>query len=197
MLAYLTWHRPAVGVDAAAYEHALERFHRSLAHRPPSGFHGSAAFRMPVVPWLEGGLDGGDGPGYEDWYLLEDWSAVGVIEEAAVAAAHTSAHAGIAALAGGETAAIYRLLEGSAQPRLAEVAVWVSSAPGPLRPSLSALLGDGMDPASDGLWRRCLALGPAPEYCLLARETPPGVSADRLPSGWSARTVGRHSLWDV
>jgi hypothetical protein len=198
MLAYLTWHRPAEGVDAAAYEHALERFHRSLAHRPPSGFRGSAAFRLADVPWLVTDSVEHDGEaGYEDWYLLDDWSAVGVLEEAAVAAGHTTAHAGIAALAGGETAAIYRFVEGNAQPGPAQVAVWVSSAPGPLRPSLSALLGDGMDPASDGLWRRCLALGPAPEYCLLARETPPGVSAERLPSGWSARAIARHALWDV
>ncbi len=197
MLAYLTWHRPAERVDAPVYERALERFHRSLAHRPPSGFRGSASFRLPIVPWLTtGSPDGAEGPGYEDWYLIEDWAAVGVLEEAAVAAGHTSAHEGIAALAGGETAAIYRLVEGAAQLRGAETAVWVSSAPNPLRPSLPALLGDGMDPASDGLWRRCLGLGPAPEYCLLARETPLGVSGGRLPSGWHARTVGRQPVWD-
>ena len=54
-------------------------------------------------------------------------------------------------------------------------------------PSLGALLGDGMDPERDGLWRRWLGLGPAPEYCLLAAEAPAGVGAGRLPTGWTAR----------
>ncbi|MEA2141432.1 MAG: ketol-acid reductoisomerase, partial [Solirubrobacteraceae bacterium] len=46
MLAYLSWHRAAAGVAQDAYEQALERFHRSLAHRPPSGFRSSAAMRQ-------------------------------------------------------------------------------------------------------------------------------------------------------
>ena len=52
MLAYIAWHRPAPDVDPAAYEHAIERFHSSLAHRPPSGFDGSVAFRAAELPWL-------------------------------------------------------------------------------------------------------------------------------------------------
>ena len=52
MLAYLFWHRPAAQVEQAAYEQALERFHRSLAHQPPSGFRGSACLRLDELPWL-------------------------------------------------------------------------------------------------------------------------------------------------
>lgn len=197
MLAYLSWHRPAPEVDPAAYEQALERFHRSLAHRPPSGFRSSAAFALAELPWLPGTGEAyftGDSGGYEDWYLLDDWAAVGVLEEAAVSHGHVTAHHKVAALAGAATGAVYRLIEGRA--RLGETtAVWVTRSPGHEHPSLAALLGDGMDPLHGSLWRRCLGLGPAPEFCLLAYEAPSGVAPSRLPSGWSAQVLARRVIW--
>jgi hypothetical protein len=197
MLAYLSWHRAAAGVEQSAYEQTLERFHRSLAHRPPSGFRGSAALRLQELPWLEPAPGAEPGaPGYEDWYLLDDWAAVGVLEEAAVARGHETAHHAIAARAGAATGSIYRLVEGSAHPAGAAVAVWVARKAGHDSPSLGALLGDGMDPRRDGLWRRCLGLGPAPEHCLLGAEAPAGVAASRLPSGWIAQEIGREAIWD-
>jgi hypothetical protein len=212
MLAYLSWHRAAAGVEQATYERALERFHRSLAHRPPSGYRGSTAFRVAELPWLASNAgEGGDGgqagrpaagkgarperAGYEDWYLLDDWAAVGVLEEAAVSRGHLTAHDRVAALAGTATGSVYRLIEGSARLDRAGVAVWVSRPPGHEHPSLAALLGDGMEPDRGGLWRRCLGLGPAPEFCLLAAEAPPGVAPSRLPAGWSAITSARDVLW--
>jgi hypothetical protein len=208
VLAYISWHRPVPTVESSAYERALEQFHRSLAHRPPCGFQGSAAFRAPELPWLaaagevaaggevEGG-HGASGEGYEDWYLLEDWAAVGVLEEAAVSHGHASLHEHVASRAGVSSGAVYRLIEGhAAQLADARVAVWVTRSPGRERPSLEALLGDGMDPASGCVWRRCLGLGPAPEYCVLAAEASAGVAAERLPKGWQARTYAREALWD-
>jgi hypothetical protein len=197
VLAYISWHRPALGVDRAAYEQALKRFHGSLAHRPPSGFAGSVAFRMAEPPWLWAVTDPcEDGPGYEDWYLVDSWSAVGVLEEAAISRGHLTAHDGIASKAGASAGAVYRLSEGHARPGDAGVSVWVSRSRGHEKPSLEALLGDGMDSATAGLWRRCLGLGPAPEYCLLASEPPAGVSEARLPAGWRAKVSEREILWN-
>jgi hypothetical protein len=196
VLAYLSWHRAAAGVQPETYEQALEHFHRSLAHRPPGGFRGSAALRLGELPWLA--PVAGAAPsasGYEDWYLLDDWSAVGVLEEAAVARGHETAHRTIAARAGAATSSVYRLIEGSPRPSATDVAVWVAHEPGHDRDSPAALLGDGMDPTRDGLWRRCLGLGPAPEYCLLAAEPPAGVATSRLPRGWAARSVTREIVW--
>ena len=216
MLAYVSWHLPAPAVRAAAFEQALERFHRSLAHRPPSGFRGSAAFRARGLPWL--GHDVGAGPAsegagpasegagsasgdagsvstYEDWYLVDGWSAVGVLEEAAVARGHQSSHAAVAAMTSVSKGAIYRLIEGLPRLERAPLAVWVKRSPGHAPVTLEDLLADGMAGDEAGLWRRCLGLGPAPEYCLLAVEAPAGVSPSRLPAGWRAMAISRELLW--
>jgi hypothetical protein len=211
MLAYVSWHRPAAGVDRGAYEQALERFHRSLAHRPPSGFRGSTAFRAGRLPWLGSApAEAADpsslataadrGGDYEDWYLLDGWSAVGVIEEAAVAQGHASAHEAISQLAGPATSSVYRLGEGHARLGDTCLSVWVSRARGHAGPTIADLLGDGMDRASGGMWRRCLGLGPAPEYCVLACEESSvsdlrGVAESRLPAGWEATVCPREVLW--
>ncbi len=197
MLAYVSWHRPAPTVDAEAYERALEQFHRSLAHSPPSGFRGSAMFRAPELPWLASrDAPASDAGAYEDWYLIDDWSALGVLEEAAVSHGHVTAHDRIASLSGVATGGVYRFLEGHAGLSEAQTAVWVARSHGHEHPSLSALLGDGMDPAVDGLWRRCLGLGPAPEFCLLGSEAAAGVAPARLPAGWSATILERRALWN-
>ncbi len=218
MLAYVYWHRPGAyaGRDAS-YERTLERFHRSLAHVRPSGFHHSSASWVPHLPWEEpdGTREGSDlhepdkgeppAGAYEDWHLLDGWSSLGVLEEAAVSRGHLGAHEAIADLAGSLTASVYRLIEGQAQ-LAGGSCIWVGPVDGPApkgtkraSPTLASLLGDGMEPASDGLWRRCLRLGPAPEYCLQRRlpgPPTPGVAPDRLPSGWRARSVPREVLFD-
>ncbi len=188
MLAYVFWHRPGEGIDREVYEQAAERFHRSLAHTPPAGLRGSAIYRVAELPWLEGGA------GYEDWYLLDDFTAVGVLNEAAVAHGHRTAHDEIARRFGAGAGGMYGLLEGHPDLDCTQV-VWVSRPPGSRRGALSELLGDGMDPEHASLWRRQLVLGPAPEYCLLASEPPAGVAPTRLPEGWRALTFKRELLW--
>jgi hypothetical protein len=196
MLAYITWHRPSPDVERAAYERALERFHGSLAHRPPSGFAGSATFIAAELPWLGSvGAEPGSSGGYEDWYLVDSWSAIGVLEEAAVSRGHFTAHDAVAAKAAVSTGAIYRLSEGHARLGEVRLSVWVARGHGHEPPTIAALLGDGMDPATAGLWQRCIGLGPAPEHCLLATERPAGVADTRLPAGWSATVSDREVLW--
>jgi hypothetical protein len=154
---------------------------------------GSATFRVPAAPWL-------DGEGYEDWYLVEDFTALGVLNEAAVGRGHRTPHdraaRGIADGAGG----LYSLVEGergltAGAPGSPSPATWVARPPGSPERRLGELLGDGMDPRCASLWRRLLVLGPAPEYCLLAPEASAGVAGTRLPDGWSARTVERELLY--
>jgi hypothetical protein len=195
VLAYVAWHRPDARADVAAYEHALERFHHSLARVPPSGFCGSSAFRIAGMPW-HADTAPDEQPGYEDWYVVEGWSALGVLEEAAVAHGHVSRHDALAALAEQAVGAVYRLSEGHPRLELARVGVWVAPARGHVPVTIADLLGDGMDREAAALWRRCLGLGPAPEYCLLAPEVPAGVAPARLPPGWTAHAQERHAVWE-
>ncbi len=134
--------------------------------------------------------------GYEDWYLVEDFAALGVLDEAAVARGHAPRTTRPPRWPAWEPAAVYRLLEGSAEPGARpDGGLGRAGRAATSGPRSRELLGDGMDPERDGLWRRCLVLGPAPEYCLLAGEPPAGVAPSRLPQGWTATTLAREVLW--
>jgi hypothetical protein len=222
VLAYVFWHRPLDGGAVAAYERAEIAFHRSLAHARPAGLRGTAVFRVAELPWLASplpvaplavapstvapsavapsGQPGTGGAGYEDWYLVEDYAALGVLNEAAVGRGHRSVHDDLARRFGSGAGGLYGLIEGELAPGLdsigaASIAVWVARAPGTERRALGELLGDGMDPGQASLWRRQLVLGPAPEFCLLASEPSAGVAPTRLPTGWTARVLARETLW--
>jgi hypothetical protein len=198
MLAYVFWHRPLDEATLEAYEHAGIAFHRSLAHAPPTGFRGSATFRVAGLEWFEG-------RGYEDWYFVEDYTALGVLNVAAVGHGHRTAHDGIAHRFGAGAGGLYGLIEGHppVEPGAfgeESAAVWVARAPGIERRGLGDLLGDGMDARHASLWRRQLVFGPAPEFCLLSGDRaklglPAGMAPSRLPAGWSASVFERESLW--
>jgi hypothetical protein len=191
VLAYVFWHTPAAGADVEDYEQAQLAFHRSLARSRPVGMTGSLLSRVGEVPWL-------DGAAYEDWYLLEDYAALGVLNQAAVGRGHRTAHDRAAHRVGAGTAAIFALLDGAASPAaLARrgLSVWVDRPFGSQPPALAEMLADGSDAACASLWRRQLVLGPAPELCLLCDEAPGGVAAARLPAGWSAQSVARTTIW--
>lgn len=190
MIAYIFWHKPRDGVDRAAYQQAAVRFHRSLRRAPPAGFRRSALLNAGGAPWLHG--EGW----YEDWYLLDDFCALGVLNEGAVAAGHRSVHDSIARLYGGGAGGVYRLLEGARTSLPLRDAIWVSRPAGAAAPALGDMLGDGMDFERASLWRRQLVLGPAPEYCLLSEQPPAGVSASRLPSGWQASALEREVIFE-
>jgi hypothetical protein len=167
---------------------------------------GSAVFRVAELPWLAPAADGDEGQqqggaaGYEDWYLVEDYTALGILNEAAVAHGHRTVHDELARRFGAGAGGLYGLVEGELTPGLdsigaASIAIWVARRPGTGRLGLGELLGDGMDPARASLWRRQLVFGPAPEFCLLAREVPAGAAPARLPAGWSACTLAREAIW--
>lgn len=189
MIAYVFWHRAREGVDAQAYERAAERFHRSLAHVPPVGFRGSVLLRIGSAPWLEG--EGW----YEDWHLLHDFAALGVLNEAAVSAGHRGAHDGIARLYERGHGAVYKLIEGSSTCITLPLAVWVGRPAGAAALPLGEMLGDGAEPQRACLWRRALVLGPAPEYCVIADEAPKGAAMTRLPHGWETSVSRRDVIF--
>jgi hypothetical protein len=152
------------------------------------------------APAAGAGRESGREPGYEDWYLVEDFTALGILNEAAVGHGHRTVHDDVARRFGSGAGGLYGLIEGELGPGVdsigeSSVAVWVARTPGTERRALGELLGDGMRPDHASLWRRQLVFGPAPEFCLLASEPPPGVAPARLPVGWSATALAREALW--
>jgi hypothetical protein len=144
MLAYVFWHRPKGGVEPVAYEHAQRSFHAAI--EAPS-----ACFRLAKLPFASDG-------GYEDWYLVENWSDLGCLNEVAVDAIRRTDHDRAASMAADSWGAVYALVRGAAaiptgaewldKPRDASSERFIASLP------------------NTTVWRRQLVLGPAPEFCL-------------------------------
>jgi hypothetical protein len=167
VLAYVFWHWPRAEFDLDRYVEALLAFHRSLRDDPPPGLRGSRVRELSGAPWVNGGR------GLEDWYLVDDWAALGALEQAAVSGRRRLPHDGAARLALGGAGGVYgRLREEEAAAADAPDAVtWFGKPAGVPYPAFLA----GAPPGE--LWQRKLVLGPAPEFCLTGRAAPPGAEA--------------------
>ena len=151
MLAYVFWHHPRDGVDAAAYVASLTAFHERIG--VPSWF---AALERP--PWSE------DAGWYEDWYLVEEWNGLGRLNEAAVTGSRRAPHDAAAALVADGIAGVYALVGGRPEPP--EWAAWVAKPRGTGYADFEEeLVGVG---AAGSVWKRQMTLGPTPEFVVLA-----------------------------
>jgi hypothetical protein len=163
VIAYVFWHR--AGTETGGYEAGLTAFHEALRAHPPAGFVGSRAFRLDAAPWLPG-----DGPVYEDWYLVADWAAMGTLNEGAVSGARSRPHDAVAAQAREGTAGVYAPLHGG-EPAAGEVS-WVAKPAGMSYADFHAELG--------AAWQRQMVLGPTPEYVVESADVPwPAVRVTR------------------
>jgi hypothetical protein len=130
-----------------------------------------------------------------------------VLNGAATGRGHRTSHDEVAVRSREGAGGLYALLEGEPDAQAlagASVAVWITpqlhgasrrrTAAG-VEDGVAELLGDGMDGARASLWRRQLVLGPAPEFCAVGAEVPPGASSARLPRGWRSTTLQREVLW--
>jgi hypothetical protein len=180
MLAYLFWHEPSPGVDPDRYVALLRTFHAALRAAPPPSFVRSWSVRLEQAPW-----DGGPAQPFEDWYLVEDWAALGTLNDAAVRAPRGQAHDAIAALATNGRGGLYALQHGTLDGSPAW-AGWVAKPPGAPYAEFEPALRAAVDPAGGAVLRRQMVLGPAPEYAVLAQRAP------ELP--WPARATGPHAV---
>jgi hypothetical protein len=172
VLAYVFWHVPASGVSAADYEARLGAFHGSLRAGEPEWLGLTATFALAAVPWL------GSVAGYEDWYLVADFAALGTLNAAAVSGARKPPHDAAAAAAARGVAGIMGHVAGPLLPAGVAWAAWLDKPAGMAYADFHAELADAIGPAA-AAWQRQMTLGPATEYCVLA-------AAER-PLPWPAR----------
>jgi hypothetical protein len=186
VLAYVFWHWPAPSVDTAGYERAHLAFQDALAHAHLPGFQASVACRVEGAEWLPGLATA-----YEDWYLVHDFTALGLLNEGAVAGACRVPHDDVARVAAGGTAGLYRLVDGGAEAPVQPFAVWFPKPAGMSYAAFSGVMATWTDRAGVSLWQRQMTLGPTPEFCLLSPEAP----ALALPGLAESIAVRRRVIW--
>jgi hypothetical protein len=176
MLAYVFWHVPAASVAPASYEALLAAFHAPLRRR----FERTATFALRAIPWLEGAA------GYEDWYLVDDFAALGTLNSVAVSGARKPPHDAAAAAVRAGAAGVMGHVAGPLLPSRPGWAAWLAKPPGVAYADFHAQLAAALGDAASA-WQRQMVLGPASEYCVLAeteRELP--WPAERA---WELRAV--------
>jgi hypothetical protein len=160
LLAYFFWHQPAADQPLEDYEQALIAFHRRLRDVAVPGLVASGSARVEGLPWMAG-------DGYEDWYAVVDYGALGVLNDAAVDAAHTDAHDLVAFAAGFGAGGLYALERGTIDAP-AGYCVWLTKARGVTYPDFREQVAAQTAGETITLWRRQMVLGPAPEFRVTA-----------------------------
>jgi hypothetical protein len=159
VLAYVFWHLPAT--DAGRYEEQLAAFHAALRADRPGWLGPTTTVGVDALPWL------GGAPGYEDWYAVADFAALGTLNEAAVTGARKPPHDAAAASAGPGTAGVMGHVAGARLEAAPDWAAWLDKPSGVAYEDFHAELAAALAPGA-GAWMRQMVLGPAPEYCVLA-----------------------------
>ena len=176
ILAYVFFHAPGAAVAPATYEAGLTAFHRSLGTDPPEGFRASASYRIARLPWEPAPFSAAV---YADWYVVRDWASLGRLNAAAVRPPHGTPHDGVAALSQHGLGGLYALQRGTVDLAAPRFERWSSKPAGVPSDAFAAGLLPGPGPEA-AVWRRLLALGPAPEFCRRSVVRPESREGDRI-----------------
>ncbi|BBL47458.1 hypothetical protein [Metallosphaera sedula] len=158
MEAYVFWHRRDPRVEREEYEKYLVRFHESFHRVKVHGFLFSTSYRVSGVTWMP------PGDVYEDWYFIEDSGALDRLIEA-VERDTRSVHDEVASLSLEGKGTLLALKAGQFIKQRRDVVTWFPKPRGvPYEKFYASLQIKG------SLWRRLLALGPSPEFCMVNLE---------------------------
>jgi hypothetical protein len=179
VLAYVFWHVRDAAVGAEEYEARMAAFHAALHAERPAGLGLTATVGLDAIPWLGGAA------GYEDWYLVEDFAALGVLNAAAVSGSRREPHDAAAALAHDGVAGVMGHVSGPLLPERPRWAAWLTKPAGVAYDAFHAALWEALGNDASA-WQRQMTLGPASEYCVVA------PAPHELPwpaRSWPLRTV--------
>src|SRR5262249_31107707 len=114
---------------------------------------------------------------YLDWYLVDDFTALGALNEAAVSGTRQPSHDAVAALARAGTGGVARLLGGEPVVPGAPVVTMLDKPGGTSHAAFVAPLAPALarSPARASAWMRQMTLGPGREFIVLADGEPPAL----------------------
>jgi hypothetical protein len=182
LLAYVFWHWKRPEVTTIDYEDRQRGFHAALRASSSPGFIESFSVGVSNAPWVA------SSQAYEDWYLVQDFGALGLLNEAAVSSSRAQPHDVAAAVAAGGAGGLYGLRRGTALRR-PHYAYWFAKPEGMPYRDLFAQLESVVDRVESALWMRQMVLGPAREFCLHSAVP---VS---LPAGLGALLIPLRQTW--
>lgn len=163
MLSFVFWHWPKPGVEEERYATALCRFLESLRENTEV-VREATSFRLASPPGIAPPRSV-----YSDWYVVEDFTALGEMKAAAVSGNNKRPHDEIAAMMDGGAGSLYGLRAGSPGVVLSfRHTYWFSKPAGMTYAELDGLLQDGVARGAFALWQRQLVFGPTPEFCVTA-----------------------------
>jgi hypothetical protein len=119
---------------------------------------------------------------------VQDFGALGALNEGAVSASRAAPHEAAAALARDGAGGVYRLRSGAAL-RTPTYAHWLAKPDGMPYSELFAQLAPVVDRARGALWMRQMVLGPAREFCVHA------ASPVSLPASLDALVMPLRPAW--
>ena len=167
-IAYVFWHWPKPGTPASEFEAKLASFHRALNATRPRGFIEALSFRTNGLPWVAG-----QDAVYEDWYTVEDFAGLGVLNDAAVSGDVRGAHDTVAGAFMKGAGGVFKAVSGDLGLRQARFATWIEKSIGPTYQSYYEEVAKVVGTSGTDLWRRQMVLGPSPQFCV--------HSADAIP----------------